>query len=164
MLVDVEFMLVELLERAKGFFAEPTEENAGRTMDEAKVNRMFGHEVAATGVYYVGTPNTANHLREIVDLGKRGRDDWCNGRAYGNAASFNEILDYARPDALDQPCVVFIDRLPEVPPKSGPWIGPRKADGTPVDASVVLHWWLVPIDPAKLEAALEKRSALSPSP
>lgn len=164
MLVDIEFLLQEHLEHARGFFAAPTEANGGHVLSDAAVERMFGHAVRSEGVYYVGSPNMGNHLSEVVDQGRRYKGEWCDYRLYGTADTVEEILAYARPAELEQACVLLIVPTDHIPSKSGPWIGPLDEDENPKVGEVVLDWSLVPIDPEKLEAALAKRASSSPAP
>lgn len=164
MLVDIQPLLQEHLEHCRSFFARPTDENGGYILEPKTVEAHFGYEVVLEGVYLVGSPNTANFLREVIPDGMRHSGRWCEHRDYGTAASVEEILVYAKPAELDQACVVLVVPVDEIPPKSGPWIGPRDKDGHPEPGKVVLDWSLVPIDPAKLEAALTRRLRGTPAP
>lgn len=164
MLVDIEFLLKEHLERCHAFFSEPSKENGGNAMEPERIDRVFGHEVLSHGIYCVGSPNMGNFLREVIPDGMRHSGAWCDHRDYGTASTVDEILAYARVAELEQACVVLIVPVDEIFEKSGPWIGPRTEDGSPMPGEVVLDWNLVPIDPVKLEAALAKRSESAPAP
>ncbi len=162
MLVDIEFMLKEHLERCHAFFAKPTEENGGHAMEAERIDRVFGHEVLAEGVYAVGSPNTSNFLRDVIPDGMRYGGAWCGHRDYGTASTVDEILAYARVAELEQACVVLIVPVDEIFEKSGPWIGPTTEKGSPMPGEVVLDWKLVPIDAEKLEAARAAQATAAP--